>query len=63
MGVHLSEQPVDLAQEKFVLYVPRQPPARGYGRPQPEQADGGGGLIVHRIIVAPEPQEPPAPDG
>jgi pimeloyl-ACP methyl ester carboxylesterase len=29
-GNHLSEQPVNLAEEKFVLYVPAQAPARGY---------------------------------
>src|SRR5207302_4709848 len=31
MGLRLSEQPVDLAREKFVLYVPRRAPDRGYG--------------------------------
>lgn len=30
-GLRLSEQPVDLAQEKFVLYVPQRAPAKGYG--------------------------------
>lgn len=30
-GAHLSDQPIDLAQEKFVLYVPQRVPAAGYG--------------------------------
>ena len=30
-GLRLSEQPVDLAQEKFVLYVPQHAPGKGYG--------------------------------
>jgi pimeloyl-ACP methyl ester carboxylesterase len=30
-GKRLSEQPVDLAQEKFVVYVPSTKPANGYG--------------------------------
>lgn len=29
-GDHLSEQPINLSEEKFVLYVPTQAPARGY---------------------------------
>lgn len=30
-GKKLSEQPVDLAQEKFIVYVPSTKPANGYG--------------------------------
>jgi pimeloyl-ACP methyl ester carboxylesterase len=30
-GVQLGDQPVDLAQESFALYVPPRPPANGYG--------------------------------
>jgi len=30
-GLRLSEQPVDLAGEKFLLYVPERAPAAGYG--------------------------------
>lgn len=30
-GLRLSEQPVDLAREKFVLYVPQHAPEKGYG--------------------------------
>ncbi len=30
-AVALRDQPIDLAQERFTVYVPPQPPARGYG--------------------------------
>lgn len=30
-GLRLSEQPVDLAKETFVLYVPQRAPGKGYG--------------------------------
>lgn len=30
-GLRLSEQPVDLSKEKFVLYVPGRAPEKGYG--------------------------------
>src|SRR5580704_14572866 len=30
-AVGLRDQPIDLSQERFTVYVPAHPPARGYG--------------------------------